>query len=288
MMLAERATPKINLTLRVLGRRPDGYHELESLVAFAVDAADVVTFWPGAERGVSVTGPFAGSIAGENLIAVTLDHVARAAPQLRLGAVELEKNLPIAAGIGGGSADAAAVLRAIRRANLKMADGVDWIALAAHIGADVPVCMASTAQRMTGLGEKLVPVAGLPGLTAVLVNPMVAVPADKTAQVFRALRAKPLAGPSEPSNVMLLDRAALFAHMADVGNDLTAAARAVVPAIDAVLAALRAARGCELAQLSGGGPTCFGMFPDMAHAHDAAARITATHPAWWVVASRLV
>ena len=288
MPLIERAVPKVNLTLRVLGKRPDGYHELDSLVAFALDVGDVIMLWPGHPARVRVTGPFTGSIAGENLISVALDHVARAGPQLVLGAVSLEKNLPIAAGIGGGSADAAAVLRAVKRANPELADSVDWTAVAARIGADVPVCFVSSAQRMTGIGEILETMAGLPDLYAVLVNPMVAVPADKTAQVFRALAAPLLGEAREPCTVAFANRAALLAHMATTGNDLTAAARRVVPAIDDVLAGLCADETCELAQLSGGGPTCFGIFPDMAAAREAAARIAAAQPDWWVVASRLM
>ena len=288
-LVSERASPKVNLTLRVLGRRLDGYHELESLVAFARDVADMVTLVPGLSRVVTTSGPFAGSIAGENLVAVTLELIAQAAPHLTLGAVQLEKNLPIAAGIGGGSADAAAVMRAVMRANPTAVSQVNWMAIAARLGADVPVCLTSTAQIMTGVGEKLTAVPKLPELSVVLVNPLVPVQADKTAQVFRALKTQPVdeVSSAASSPMQFFGRAALVAHMRACGNDLLVPARSVVPAIDAVLAALNATPGCELAQLSGGGPTCFGVFADMAAAEAAAARLRADYAGWWVRATGL-
>ncbi|MEQ1696555.1 MAG: 4-(cytidine 5'-diphospho)-2-C-methyl-D-erythritol kinase [Hyphomicrobiaceae bacterium] len=289
--IAERAPPKVNLTLRVLGRRPDdGYHELDSLVAFAHDVADSVTFTPGPSCRVTTTGPFGGSIAGENLISVTLARIAHAAPHLTLGSVQLEKNLPIAAGIGGGSADAAAVIRAVQRANPQISgsNGIDWTVIATGIGADVPVCLASSSQRMTGIGDQLTAIQALPELSVVLVNPQAPVPPDKTAQVFRKRAAPTLSSlPPAASPIYFESRAALLGHMHAVGNDLLTPARFVVPAIDAVLAALSAQPSCELAQLSGGGPTCFGIFPDMTAAHIAAAALSQSHPSWWIRASSL-
>jgi 4-diphosphocytidyl-2-C-methyl-D-erythritol kinase len=290
--IIERATPKLNLTLRVLGRRPtDGYHELESLVAFATDITDIITLTLGDTQSVTTTGPFAGSLAGENLVLTALNRVHAAAPQVQLGTVTLAKNLPIAAGIGGGSADAAALLRAIQRANANNPDtaSLDWHALAESLGADVPVCLASCAQVMRGVGEHLIARPPLPALAAVLVNPRVPVPADKTAQVFRRLAAGTLASP--PSNTPALEtvteRAELLAVMRAIGNDLTPPARTIVPAIDTMLAALEASPNCELAQMSGGGPTCFGIYPDMAAANTAATHLSQAHPTWWIRASRL-
>jgi 4-diphosphocytidyl-2-C-methyl-D-erythritol kinase len=285
--IVERAPPKVNLTLQVLGRRPDGYHALDSLVAFAHDLADTVTLLPGVRRPVETRGPFGHTIAGPNLITVTLDRVAAAAPDLTLGAVVLEKNLPVAAGIGGGSADAAAVLRAIQRVNGATARGVDWFTLAATLGADVPVCLTPHAQRMQGVGNQLTSISHMPDLCAVLANPQVAVPADKTAQVFRTLACPPLGAMQAPAEPAWTDRASLIAHMRTVGNDLLAPARTLVPAIDHVLSALASSPGAELAQLSGGGPTCFGIYPDMIAANAAAEALSAAHPAWWVRASRL-
>lgn len=287
--VTERAPPKVNLTLRVRGRRADGYHDLESLVAFAGGIADVVTLHLRSNRSVSAHGPFAPSIAGENLLAVALDRLAQAEPDIELGAVSLEKNLPVAAGIGGGSADAAALIRAVVRANPAKRTTIDWLALARSLGADVPVCLASTAQLMEGIGDRLTPLPGLPPLDAVLVNPCEPVPPDKTARVFRTLAAPPLADPSPPRLTPLEfgGRAALLAHMRSVGNDLTTPARSVVPTIDAVLAALEIAPACELAQVSGGGPTCFGIYPDAEAAAEAARIIGGAHPNWWVVHCRL-
>ena len=289
--IIERAPPKVNLTLSVLGRRPsDGYHELESLVAFATDIADLVTFEPGPNVGVSTCGPFGGSIAGENLLDVTLRRIGEAAPGIRLGHVCLDKRMPIAAGIGGGSADAAALIRAVVAANPGVPTATDWTAVAARIGADVPVCLASRAQVMRGIGERLEPMADLPPLAAVLVNPMVLVPADKTARVFRTLAAGALSAPAPTRRTPLRfdTHADLVAHMRAVGNDLTRSAREVVPHIADVLAALQAEPGCALAQLSGGGPTCFGIFLDLAAATSAADDLRAAHTTWWIAPSRLV
>jgi 4-diphosphocytidyl-2-C-methyl-D-erythritol kinase len=286
-LIIERACPKVNLTLRVLGRRPDGYHELDSLVAFAADAADIITLNPQTSTRVVTSGPFGASIAGENLIAVTLNRIAEQGPRLRLGTLHLQKNVPIAAGIGGGSADAAAVIRAVIRANNSTYSSVDWRALAASLGADVPVCLASVAQHMTGLGEQVSRVPDLPQLACVLVNPMRPVPADKTAQVFRRLNAQPSPTLPRPGLPRFDDRASLLCYIRQSGNDLLAPARQIVPQIDGVLAALKAQLGCDLVQLSGGGPTCFGLFADWPSAQRAAQQIATTYPTWWVCPSRL-
>ena len=147
--IVECARAKINLTLSVVGRRSDGYHELRSLVVFA-DIGDTVTLTLGAPPEVSVTGPFSADIAGRNLVAETLTRLAQAEPRFELGAVTIEKNLPVAAGLGGGSADAAAALRAIRRANPAISDTFDWIGFAAGLGSDVPVCLVNQPSLMWG------------------------------------------------------------------------------------------------------------------------------------------
>lgn len=288
--IIEWAPPKVNLTLRVLGRRLDGYHELDSIAAFAVDVADRLTLTPGAILRTSTHGPFGRSIAGENLVSVALARLALAAPNLVLGAVDLEKNLPIAAGIGGGSADAAAVLRAIMRANGAKAADVNWMALAASLGADVPVCLRVQAQRMRGIGEHLTIIDTLPELAVVLVNPQVPVPANKTAQVFAKLAAGPLSPYAQPLDTPFAfkNRTALLEHMRHVGNDLLPPARTVVPAIAEVLAALKASPSCEQVHMSGGGPTCFGVFADMSQATTAASHLSLAYPAWWIRPSRLV
>lgn len=286
--ITELARAKVNLTLRVRGRRPDGYHHLESLIVFAADAADAVRFTPGAPRSVRVSGPQAGAIVGTNLIDKTLDRLAAAEPRLTLGAVYLEKHLPVAAGIGGGSSDAAALLRAVRRANPSLAGEVDWEGIAAGLGADVPVCLADTAAVVWGTGAQLRAVPDLPVLSAVLVNPLRPVPADKTAQVFARLGAQDLSAPPPAPDVPAFpDAKALAAYVRAEGNDLRQVAGAVVPEIAAVHAALAADARCLAAGLSGAGPTCFGLYAGPEAAAAAAAELVRRQPEWWVAQSAL-
>lgn len=275
--ITEIACAKVNLTLEVLGRRADGYHEIASLVAFA-DFGDLITLDVARPVGVTAVGPFAPTLAGENLIAVTLRRLAEVDCRLQLGHVHLDKRLPVAAGIGGGSADAAAVLRAVRTANPQYAAEIDWFGIAASLGADVPVCLAKATTWMTGIGETLSPVRGWPQLAAVLVNPLTPAPADKTAQVFRRLGATALPeGFDRP--VPPASGVDPIAFMASRGNTLETAAIAVMPVAADVKAALLATPGCRYAAVSGGGPTCFGLFDD---ADRAATVLKDRHPHWWV------
>lgn len=288
--VVERARPKVNLTLAIVGRLPNGYHALESLVAFAEAPADIVVMEPGPAAGVAVTGPGSAAIVGENLVARALRLAAEADPELRLGHVTLDKHLPVAAGIGGGSADAAAVLRAVRGVNPERADRVDWAAIALKLGADVPVCLDGRPALMWGVGERILQLPPLPQLPAVIVNPMVPVPADKTAQVFRRLGARqlPSAELAEPRMPLALRDARDVAElMRSTGNHLEPPAMAVVPAIADLKVALAAEPGCLIAQLSGGGPTCFALYTSDAAATAAAAAIAARQPSWWVAATRL-
>lgn len=281
--VSEQARAKINLTLRVHGRRPDGYHELESLVVFAA-AADELTLRPATAFSLAVDGPFAGAIAGENLIATAAHRLAQVAPQLHPGACRMVKNLPVASGIGGGSADAAAYLRAVVAAN--PGKSFDMSALAAGLGADVPVCLASRPVLMTGIGEHLAPWPAAPQLAMVLVTADVEVPATKTRDVFRRLAAPPLAGRPDPCHPDPLpsDRDGLLALMARIGNDLAVPAYALWPRLAEVEHALKATRGCLATGLSGAGPTTFAIFTDDEAAR-AAAAIRSRHPAWWVTAT---
>lgn len=288
-VITELARAKINLSLRVLGRRLDGYHELASLVAFA-GVSDRLLLDPEGPSVVHVTGPFAPSLAGENLVAVAMARSLEADPYLVGGTLTLEKRLPVAAGIGGGSADAAAVLRLLQRANPNRVPLVDWPSLARRLGADVPVCLHNRAAWMTGVGEDLPPVETFPMLPAVLVNPRVPVPADKTAQVFRRLRAPALgrhATQTVARTPTFADGAALLAFLQTQGNDLSPPAIELVPVIDHVLEMLGGTDGCRLARMSGGGPTCFGLFDTAGAAAEAAAWLTARRPDWWVVATTL-
>ena len=288
--LTEFAPAKINLSLEVLGKRTDGYHEIASLVAFA-DAGDVLTLRPGEEARVTTSGPFGQSIAGANLVETALHLVARAEARLRLGAVHLEKNLPVAAGIGGGSADAAAVLRLLRRANPELAGGIDWHRLAMQLGADVPVCLQSRLSWMTGIGEKVEPILlNSPfALHAIIANPLVGVPPDKTAQVFRAARAPPLAADfrAPPFAHAQAGGIALVDFVASSRNTLQRAASDVVPAIAEVLKDLKQLPGSRLARMSGGGPTCFAIFDTAAAAESARVILAEARPQWWVVAATL-
>lgn len=287
----EIARPKVNLTLRIFGKRPDGYHSLASLVGFATGPADHLTLDCAGSNAVTVAGPFAGSIAGVNLLETVRDLVAAAAaadlPALRIGHVHLEKNLPVAAGIGGGSADAGALLRAIRAANPGLAATIDWNAIARRLGADVPVCLLNRAAFMTGIGEHVTPVVDMPRLPVVLLNPRIGVPADKTARVFRALAAQPL--PKDHADPLPPDRLSCEAliGLIDSGNDLERAACDVMPAISHVLDELRATPRCRVAAMSGAGPTCFGVFEDEAATIKAAEYLCERQPQWWIAAATL-
>jgi 4-diphosphocytidyl-2-C-methyl-D-erythritol kinase len=279
MSVRELAHAKINLTLTVHGRRADGYHELESLVTFA-GIHDVVTLVPGDAGGVAVAGPFARYISGENLLVRALALLRQADPGLRLGPVRLQKNLPVAAGLGGGSADAAALLRAVRRANPHRAAGVPWEEIAARLGADVPVCLGDRPALVGGVGHDVAPVRSQPPMHAVLVNPGVLLP---TARVFAALEAgpAPLAGSRlcPPEFSRLED---LLGYMCARGNDLERVATGLQPAIGEVKAALAARPDCRLAAMSGSGPTCFGVYGNRESARRAGDSIAAAHPGWWV------
>lgn len=279
----ERAPAKVNLTLRVLGRRPDGYHEIESLVVFAA-VGDTLAFTPGQALALAVRGPTAGD-AGEitdNLVLKAVSALAQRAAGLKLGRFVLSKRLPVAAGVGGGSSDAAAALRLVARHNRIAGDDERLLAAARATGADVPVCLDPQPRLMRGIGEMLSPPWRLPVLPALLVNPRVSV---ATRDVFAALKAPALAGPvaSSPAEAWAGgERDDLIDFATRHGNDLEAPAIALHPAIARALAALRALDGCRLARMSGSGATCFGLF-DSRRATAAAARTLRTaHPDWWI------
>ncbi len=257
------APAKVNLTLHVTGQRDDGYHLLDSLVVFA-DIGDRLWFKSAPQMQIEVTGPFADGVPTDrrNLVWQAAELAGWT------GHITLEKNLPHGAGIGGGSSDAAAVLRAF--------GGADH---ALDLGADVPVCLKHTPQRMRGIGEVLESVETLPELEIVLVNPRVVVP---TGTVFSGLRSKQ----NEPMGDVLRsfgDAPAFCEWLASQRNDLEAPAREVAPEVRAALAALD---GALLARMSGSGATCFGLYT--AGAAAAAARIAQAHPDWWVASGRVL
>jgi 4-diphosphocytidyl-2-C-methyl-D-erythritol kinase len=284
MSVRELAFAKINLTLSVLGRRPDGYHELQSLVTFA-GVHDVVSLEPGADGSVTVAGPFARYIGGENLLIRALALLREADPGLRLGSVRLDKHLPVAAGIGGGSADGAALLRAARRANCGRAADIPWLQVAARLGADVTVCLHGQPSLICGNGERVVPVLRLPQVAAVLVNPGQPLPTER---VFAALQAAPApsCGPSKPS-IALASLDGLLSYMRAHGNDLERPAIDLLPVIGDLKSALQAQPDCRIAAMSGSGPTCFGVFSGASEARRAADRIANARADWWVRSTSL-
>jgi 4-diphosphocytidyl-2-C-methyl-D-erythritol kinase len=280
---AEKAPAKINLTLRVLGRRADGYHHIESLVAFA-GVGDALTFTPGGDLALIVGGPTAaaaGDVA-DNLVLKAARALAERVAGLRFGRFTLSKRLPVAAGLGGGSADAAAALRLLARANVLAPDDPRLMQAARATGADVPVCLDPRTRLMRGIGDILSDPLDLPRLFALLVNPGIAV---ATADVFAALAAPP-AGQTAPA-AQPLGPAALLAEIASGRNDLEAPAIELEPAIADVLAVLRKLPGCRLARMSGSGPTCFGLFDSSRAASAAARTLRVGYPAWWVRATVL-
>nr|WP_246731203.1 4-(cytidine 5'-diphospho)-2-C-methyl-D-erythritol kinase [Methylobacterium sp. 2A] len=282
-MLADRAPAKVNLTLHILGRRADdGYHALESLVAFA-GTADRLTLDPAAPLGLTVSGPTAGPAGptGDNLVLRAARHLAARVPGLRMGAFHLTKRLPVAAGIGGGSSDAAAALRLLARLNGLPLDDAAVVAAARETGADVPVCLDPRARMMRGVGDEIGAPLDLAPLPAVLINPGVPVP---TAPVFKALGlavGQSLPGAEHPTIDEGLGGEALVAAIAPARNDLEPPALTVAPVIGTVLAALRE-RGCRLARMSGSGATVFALFADRRGAVRAASGLRAAHPDWWV------
>lgn len=263
------APAKVNLTLHVTGQREDGYHLLDSLVVFA-DCGDRLWLDPGGPLGLIVSGPRAAGVPTDasNLILKAAAHLGAAR-----GAAHLEKHLPAAAGIGGGSSDAAAALRLYAEAQ-----GCALPDDGAALGADVPVCLRGRATRMEGIGEGLSDLPGLPPLPAVLVNPGVDVP---TPIVFKALAAKDNA-PMPAALPTLCDPQAFADWLTTQRNDLETPAQTVEPIITTVLERLSASEGCALARMSGSGATCFGLFGTAARASAAAALIAADHPDWWV------
>jgi 4-diphosphocytidyl-2-C-methyl-D-erythritol kinase len=284
----EPAPAKVNLTLRVLGRRPDGYHELESLVVFAA-AGDALAFTPGKTLSLTVRGPTAAAAGDltDNLVLKAARALAERIEGLKLGRFLLSKRLPVAAGLGGGSTDAAAALRLLARHNHIALDDGRLIAAARATGADVPVCLDPRPRVMRGIGELLSEPLGLPALPALLINPRVSV---ATKDVFVALKAPPVGGHQHSKSVddelapegHALSRDELIGFVTHHGNDLEAPAIALHPAIPQALAALRALPGCRLARMSGSGASCFGLF-DSSRAGAAAARaLRAAHPHWWI------
>jgi 4-diphosphocytidyl-2-C-methyl-D-erythritol kinase len=277
---AEFAPAKVNLTLHVVGRRADGYHEIESLVAFA-GIGDRVAFAPGGVLALVTRGPTAAAAgpSGDNLVLKAARLLVERVPGLQAGRFTLYKRLPVAAGLGGGSSDAAAVLRLLARHNGIALDDPRLREAARLTGADVPVCLDPRARVMRGIGEVLSAPIALEKLPAVLVNPGVFVP---TKDVFAKL-----AAPQSPA-VRTSNPALAEAGMAEIRsgrNDLEPPAIALQPVIADALAALRASARCRLARMSGSGATCFGLFGTADEAAAAEKALSVKQPTWWVKAT---
>jgi 4-diphosphocytidyl-2-C-methyl-D-erythritol kinase len=289
--LSETARAKVNLTLRVVGRRADGFHDLESVVAFA-DCVDHLTLMPGTDLSLVADGPRAQECGqtADNLVVKAARLFSERVANLETGVFSLDKHLPVAAGIGGGSADAAAALRLLARANGIAIGDPRLIEAARLTGADVPVCVRSEACVMTGVGEALQPLS-LPTMSAVLVNPRVPV---ATKDVFAALglrNGELHVGVSDVIEAIVWPDAGVstddwLAVLADGTNDLEAPAIRIQPVIGEVLARLRAT-GARLSRMSGSGATCFAIFGNEADAHRAAQTIRLDRPQWWVHAGTL-
>jgi 4-diphosphocytidyl-2-C-methyl-D-erythritol kinase len=280
-VLRERAPAKVNLTLHVLGRRADGYHELESLVAFA-GAGDILTLEPGATPALLVEGPEAaacGDAAG-NLVMKADRLIREAAPAIRSGLFSLTKRLPIAAGLGGGSSDAAAALRLIATLNGLPPNAAEVVEAARRCGSDVPVCLEPQARMMRGAGEAVDEPLMLPPLFAVLVNPRVPV---ATGRVFAAMGIAPGTRRTlDPHPVIGGNAAAVIDGLRACRNDMEAAAIGIAPEIGIVLKKLRALPSCRLARMSGSGATCFALFDTCRAAARAAASLRTDQPMWWI------
>jgi 4-diphosphocytidyl-2-C-methyl-D-erythritol kinase len=291
-VLSDQARAKVNLTLRVNGRRVDGYHDLESVVAFA-DCADGLTLAPGPDLDLTMSGPLAQACGdtSDNLVLKAARLLAERVPDMKAGSFSLDKALPVAAGIGGGSADAAAALRLLAQLNGLALDDPRVIEVAKLTGADVPVCVNSLGCVMSGVGEALEPLS-LPTMPCVMVNPGVPV---ATRDVFNALglrNGELLVGATD---VLLQDRwpdpkASLedwVEALAASSNDLEAPAMRVQPVIGEVISALNATNGAWLARMSGSGATCFAIYENTAEAGRAAEQLRRDHPGWWVHAGTL-
>lgn len=277
------APAKINLFLHVGEKREDGFHALESLVVFA-DLGDSLVFAPSRTLTLSVDGPFADRLAAEsdNLVLRAARALAAEFGRSDGAAISLTKNLPVASGIGGGSADAAATLRGLAR--LWGLD-VSWSKLrtiAATIGSDVPVCIESKASWMQGRGERVAPAGALPEMPILLVNPGIDVP---TAAVFGALTTR--SGTSLRNLPKLLERRDLLAFLKGTANDLEAPARKIAPVISQVLSEFSRMPGVDLWRMSGSGATCFALFDDASAAEMAATALSHSHPEWWVKATKI-
>jgi 4-diphosphocytidyl-2-C-methyl-D-erythritol kinase len=285
--VVEAAPAKVNLALHVTGRRPDGYHELDSLVVFA-DLGDELSAVPAPADSLTIEGPFAAGLPNGpgNLVMRAVSAFRAACPGMLPQGLKLrlEKILPVAAGLGGGSADAAAALRLLAGLASRPVPEAELLKIATALGADVPMCLLSRPARVRGVGERITPLPGFPPVHLVLVNPLRPV---LTADVFRRLVQRD--NPGLPDLPEPLTRPAqLGIYLAETRNDLETPATELVPAIGEVAAMLARMPGCMLARMSGSGATVFGLFGASAQAHQAAHELRAQWPGYGVAAAPVV
>lgn len=278
------AAAKVNLYLQVVGRRADGYHLLDSLVAFA-GVGDRLLLRPSDDLSLHIDGPNAGALAVEpdNMVLKAARALAAAAGVPAKAAITLTKRLPVASGIGGGSADGAAALRGLCRLWGISPDETELTRIGLALGADLPVCLVGRPTQMSGIGEILTAAPPLPPAWLVLVNPGVGL---STPAVFKA-RTAAFSVPA-PLTDAPGDAVALAGALASRRNDLTEPAVRLAPVIGDMLKAVAAEADCLLARMSGSGATCFGLFADQETAEAAARHLAVGHAAWWVAAAPLV
>lgn len=279
------APAKINLFLHVGEKRNDGFHDLESLVVFA-DIGDTLAFSSAPELTLALDGPFAGALGseGDNLVLRAAKALAKhTAHPSATASIRLTKLLPVASGIGGGSADAAAVLRGLSRLWTLDLSWEELRTVAQTIGSDVPVCIESKSSWMEGRGERIVAAAALPHMPMLLVNPGIAV---STADVFRELESRHGTGAERRTTGLSVPRE-LITFLKMTSNDLQVPAQRIAPVIGVVLDELSRMPGVAFWRMSGSGATCFALFDDQSSAEMAAIALSHTHPDWWVKATRI-
>jgi 4-diphosphocytidyl-2-C-methyl-D-erythritol kinase len=289
--LQTKAFAKVNLTLRVLRQRPDGYHEIVSLVAFA-DIGDELTLVPGAKLDLHIGGPKASAFSevSGNLILIAARELGKHVSELKGGRFELTKHLPVGAGLGGGSSDAAAALRLLAELNGLPLNDPRILAAAKETGADVTVCLEQKARVMSGIGEKLSPPLDLPELPCVILFPEVSLQTREVFEAFDELGVPSLSGKhgDHPADGAIpLERENFFAFLNSQTNDLVRATHQITPLVNAAEEELARTAGVKLVRMSGSGPSVFALYDTMAQADQAAATIRAKKGNWWVSATML-
>ncbi|MGM0422963.1 MAG: 4-(cytidine 5'-diphospho)-2-C-methyl-D-erythritol kinase [Pseudomonadota bacterium] len=276
----ETAPAKINLTLSVIGRQPDGFHDLESLVVFTPDICDRLSFQPtDTPLELKVNGPFATATPTDdsNLVLQAIKQLSAHSGKTPKGRLTLEKNLPVEAGIGGGSSDAAAGLRLFSRfCDIKDEDLL--MRIAGRLGSDIPVCLRAAPGFMRGRGERITPLSGHAEIPVILVNPLIPLSTAGVFGCFDAVFSPEINGTPAPFQTL----EDFYTWLEQHDNDLTCAATALCPEITDILSQLHLIQGCKLARMSGSGATCLGLFDTPLTAKHAAQEIKAAHPDWWV------